>query len=275
MGRGAHILVVGNEKGGSGKSTTAMHLIAAFLEQGLRVGSLDVDARQGTLTRYIANRKRFNAKRGRDYPMPDHHTMAVPGLQGYTAQEMAEEEQKLKLRIEGLMLGNDVVVVDTPGSANPLSLLAHSYADTLITPLNDSFVDLDVLAHLEVGTAAIKGPSQYAELVWEAKKRRADRGDARMDWIVMRNRLSQLATHNKRDMAGRLDALAKSLGFRHVAGFGERVIFRELFLVGLTILDLRDEFGPQSLTASHLAAREEVRRLAKEVRFLPAAALAN
>ncbi|MBM3566952.1 MAG: ATPase, partial [Alphaproteobacteria bacterium] len=52
----AHVIVLGNEKGGSGKSTTAMHLIAACLRDGRSVASIDLDARQGTLTRYLSNR---------------------------------------------------------------------------------------------------------------------------------------------------------------------------------------------------------------------------
>jgi len=270
--RGAHIVVVGNEKGGSGKSTAAMHLAVGFMAKGLTVTSIDVDPRQGTLSRYLTNRRKFNRAMGRDYPLPQHHTLDAHGPAGPTADEMAADEQRLKLLIEGASLQSDVVLIDTPGSANPLSLMAHSYADTLVTPINDSFVDLDVLAHLDGQQMSILGPSQYSEMVWEAKKRKAERDGAEgggVDWIVVRNRLTNLDSHNKRDMARTLGELAERIGFRVEGGLGERVIFRELFLVGLTILDLKEEFGKQALTMSHIAARREVHRLVAAVR-LPA-----
>jgi chromosome partitioning protein len=56
------IVVLGNEKGGSGKSTTAMHLAVALLRQGKRVGTIDLDARQGTFSRLIENRESFSAE---------------------------------------------------------------------------------------------------------------------------------------------------------------------------------------------------------------------
>ncbi len=270
MNKGAHILVVGNEKGGSGKSTAAMHLIVGLLARGLKVASIDVDPRQGTLSRYLTNRRKFNRAMGRDYPLPQHHALEGRGALGPTSEEMAEDEQRLKLLIEGASLHADVVVIDTPGTANILSLLAHSYADTLVTPINDSFIDLDVLAHLDGQQMSILGPSQYAEMVWEAKKRKAERDGAEatgVDWIVVRNRLTNLDAHNKRDMGRTLDELAGRIGFRVVGGLGERVIFRELFLVGLTILDLKDEFGKQALTMSHIAARREVHRLVDAIRL--------
>ena len=272
MKRSAHIIVVGNEKGGSGKSTAAMHMAVGCMGKGLRVTTVDVDARQGTLSRYITNRRKFNRAVGRDYPLPQHHTLQSRGLLGPSPEEMAEDQQRLKLLIEGAALQSDVVLVDTPGTASPLSLLAHSYADTLVTPINDSFVDLDVLAHLDGQQMNILGPSQYAEMVWEAKKQKAERdGDeGGIDWIVTRNRLTNLDAHNKRDMERTLRQLAARIGFRVEGGLGERVIFRELFLVGLTILDLKEEFGKQSLTMSHIAARREVHRLIGAVRLAPA-----
>ena len=239
-----------------------MHVIVGCLRAGQRVTSIDVDPRQGTLSRYLANRTKFNKTMGRDYPEPRHIALAAHGPAGPTAAEMAKEDERLKLMIEGAWLDSDVIVMDTPGSANPLSLRAHSYADILITPINDSFVDLDVLAHMDGQNMRVMGPSQYAELVWEAKKLKADRdGGAAIDWVVLRNRLSNLDSHNKRDMALALDDLSARIGFRAIDGFGERVIFRELFPVGLTILDLKSEFGEQSVSSSHLAARAEVRRL--------------
>lgn len=255
----AHVIVVGNEKGGSGKSTIAMHVIVGLMGQGYSVASLDVDARQGTLTRYLANRQAFIKAADSDIKMPSSYTVNPPDEGG--AKDDPSGIQQLQLLLEGGIINHDVVVVDTPGSAGPLSSLAHSYADTLITPVNDSFVDLDVLVHVDGVRMAVMGPSHYAEMVWEQKKVRAERDGGTIDWIVMRNRLSSLDAHNKRKMDEILADLSKRIGLRIVPGFGERVIFRELFLAGLTIMDLKDAVGPQALSQSHKAARDEVREL--------------
>ena len=255
--KGAHVVVIGNEKGGSGKSTTTMHMIVALLQQGRNVASIDVDARQGTLSRYIANRERFVQVSGKDVEMPDHYRVEEPS-EAASAAERQSECEKLCLLIEGALINHDVVLIDTPGSAGSLSRIAHSYADTLVTPINDSLVDFDVLAHVDGAKMDIKGPSHYAEMIWDQKKKRADRDGGTIDWIVMRNRLSSLDAHNKREMERLIRELAHRIRFRIIPGFGERVIFRELFLVGLTIMDLKDVAGPQSLSASHHAARQEV-----------------
>src|SRR5690606_15270310 len=118
-----------------------------------------------------------------------------------------------------------------------LSRLAHSYADTLLTPLNDSFVDLDVLARVDPDTYRIVRPSHYSELVWESRKLKALRNRGNIDWVVMRNRMSSLDAHNKRRVHDALMELEKRIGFRSLPGLGERVIYRELFLQGLTLYD--------------------------------------
>ncbi len=260
---GAHVIVVGNEKGGSGKSTTAMHVIVGLMQSGYSVASIDVDSSQGTLSRYLANRKTFVKAAGSDIKSPNHYTLTPPGEpENHQSPENIEAEmERLTLLLEGGIINHDIVVVDTPGSAGPLSALAHSYADTLITPINDSFVDLDVLAHVDGARMAVMGPSHYAEMVWKQKQVRAQRDGGSIDWLVMRNRLSSLDAHNKRKMDEVLKDLSQRVGLRVVPGFGERVIFRELFLAGLTIMDLKDALGPQKLNMSHLAARQEVRYL--------------
>ncbi|MEE9318251.1 MAG: division plane positioning ATPase MipZ [Rhodospirillales bacterium] len=260
---GAHVIVVGNEKGGSGKSTTAMHVIVGLMQLGYSVASIDVDSSQGTLSRYLANRKTFVKAAGSDIKSPDHYTLTPPEEpENHQSPENIEAEmERLTLFLEGGIINHDIVVVDTPGSAGPLSALAHSYADTLITPINDSFVDLDVLAHVDGARMAVMGPSHYAEMVWKQKQVRAQRDGGSIDWLVMRNRLSSLDAHNKRKMDQVLKDLSQRVGLRVVPGFGERVIFRELFLAGLTIMDLKDALGPQKLNMSHLAARQEVRYL--------------
>jgi chromosome partitioning protein len=253
MSQAARIIVLGNEKGGTGKSTIAMHLIVALLRQGRSVGSLDLDARQGTLSRYIENRRRRDPD-GKELGHPDHR--AVP-----PSQDEAQDEAMFRDQLEQLRHRHEFVVIDTPGSDHPLSRLGHSFADMLVTPLNDSFIDLDLLASVDGDSLKILRPGRYAEMVWETKKARALRGQAgSIEWFVLRNRLSTLDARNKREMERLLSALSKRIGFQLAEGLNERVIYRELFLHGLTLLDLGESVGP-SLSLSHVAARQELRQL--------------
>ena len=117
-------------------------------------------------------------------------------------------------------------------------------------------MDLDMLVRVSAESLNILKPSTYSEMVWEQKKQRAIRDSGSIDWIVMRNRLSSIYSRNKEEMEKVLKALSKRIGFRLVDGFGERVIFRELFLSGLTLLDMRENNVPLSL--SHMAAKQEL-----------------
>ncbi len=260
-----YIVVLGNEKGGTGKSTAAMHIITSLLRQGYKVGSIDVDARQGTLSRYVENRRlRSEANPDEHLPLPEHYPV-FRSEKPIVEEAQSEDEKNLKAALEKLA-ANDYIVIDTPGSDMYLSRLAHSYADTLITPLNDSFIDLDMLARLNPETMEIVRPSTYSEMVWEQKKQRAMRGDRRsIDWIVLRNRLTAVNSRNKEEMRKALESLSKRIGFRLVAGFGERVIFRELFLNGITLLDLRETRIAMSL--SHIAARQELNQLLEMIQI--------
>jgi chromosome partitioning protein len=251
------VIVLGNEKGGSGKSTTAMHLIVALLNDGWRVASLDLDARQGTLSRYVENR--IAASAGIDLPLPLHRRLARSALD--SVAEARVEETTRFAAVFGELADEDFVVIDTPGSDSHLSRLGHARADTLITPMNDSLLDLDLLARFDGEGKKILGPSIYAEMVWEQKKARALADGGSIDWIVMRNRLSHLDARNKRRIGKLLEDLSRRIGFRLAPGFSERVIFRELFARGLTLFDLRRKGAGVPLTMSHLAARQEVRGL--------------
>ncbi|MFZ2469103.1 division plane positioning ATPase MipZ [Parvibaculum sedimenti] len=256
----AHIVVLGNEKGGSGKTTTAMHLIALLLHEGARVGSMDLDSRQRSLTRYVENRKAWAEANGVNLVMPDH--VVIPRSDADTVSEaQAIERAAFESEFNRLAANNDFIVIDCPGADSYLSRLGHANADTLITPMNDSFVDFDLLGRVDPQSWKIKGPSVYSEMVWESRKRRVMRDGGKIDWVVMRNRLSSLAAKNKRRVEGVLEALATRIGFRLAPGVGERVIFREMFPSGLTLLDLRQEGVEAQMSMSHVAARAEVRAL--------------
>jgi chromosome partitioning protein len=175
-------------------------------------------------------------------------------------------DHRLSMAIGQLEETNDFICIDCPGSHTRLSQVAHSMADTLVTPLNDSFVDFDLLARLDPKTEKVLGPSVYAEMVWNARQLRAQAGLAPLDWIVLRNRLGTQFMHNKKKVGDALENLSKRIGFRVSPGFSERVIFRELFPRGLTLLDLRD-IGVANLNLSNIAARQEVRDLMKELKL--------
>lgn len=252
-----HVIVVGNEKGGSGKSTTVMHLAVSLLRLSKRVTVVDLDARQGTISRYFENRRHHLDSTGHDLPMPELLTLRPEdgggddeGIEDLLAGVFADAAQ-----------GADVVIVDTPGSDTAMSRLAHSFADTLITPMNDSFIDLDVLAKVDPATMTVKNPSHYAELVWQQGIQRLKRGGKAADWIVMRNRMGHTDSKNKREIERLVTELAARIRFRTVPGFSERVIFRELFHQGLTLMDVAEVEGEQALSMSHVAARQEVRAL--------------
>jgi chromosome partitioning protein len=265
--RRARIIVLGNEKGGSGKSTTAMHVIVALLKQGFQVGSIDLDARQGTLSRMLENRAAYAASSGRDLALPGHRRIAR--VEAATrAEAEAAERAALDAALRDL-LGLDFIVIDTPGSDSFLSRLGHAAADVLITPLNDSYLDLDLLARIDVQGRQVLGPSLYSQMVWEQRQQRALAGLAPMEWIVMRNRLSHIDARNKRDIGRLLELLGNRIGFRLAPGFGERVIFRELFPKGLTLLDLTSGKAVGGVAVSRLAAQEEVRGLLSAIGLDP------
>ena len=259
----AHIIVVGNEKGGSGKSTTCMHVATALCRMGHKVGALDLDLRQRSFGRYVENRRAYARKEGLSLPTPDYRDLPEIDQARLGPNEYVYDH-RLSAAVAGLEQDAEFIIIDCPGSHTRLSQVAHSLADTLITPLNDSFIDFDLLARVNPDTSRVIGPSIYSEMVWNARQLRAKAGLKPIDWIVLRNRLGAQQMHNKRKVGSALEQLSKRIGFRVAPGFSERVIFRELFPRGLTLLDLRD-VGVGNLNLSNVAARQELRDLMREL----------
>jgi chromosome partitioning protein len=257
----AHVIVLGNEKGGSGKSTTAMHVAVALLQAGQRVATIDLDSRQGSFTHYVDNRRNWAARAGIKLDLPAHYCVAR-GCGLRLDEVEAQEFGAFAEAVSAVESTHDFVVIDTPGTDSYLMRLAHSMADTLITPLNDSFVDFDVLGTVDPTSFVLTGVGHYAEMVREARRQRRLVDGGLTDWVVVRNRLSTLGSRNKRLVGEGVDELGRQLGFRAIDGFAERVVYREFFPRGLTALDdINEDTLGQRPNPSHVTARDEVRNL--------------
>ena len=241
-----HFIIFANEKGGTGKSTTAVHTAIALAASGHRVAALDLDNRQRTMTRYLENRDA--TMRRLDKPLP-HARFEV--LEDHTPEGLGAAIERLSEDV-------DVIVVDTPGRDDEVARAAILMADTLVTPMNDSFVDLDLIGQVHPENYKVTKPSFYAELIWNSRTQRAKATGRSVDWVVLRNRLQHVDSHNLRRVGAALDELARRVGFRVIPGLGERVIYRELFPKGLTLLDLQ-QLGEVGM--AHIAARQELREM--------------
>jgi chromosome partitioning protein len=260
-GQGVHVIVVGNEKGGSGKSTTAFHLAIYLLYAGFRVASIDVDSRQQTLTHYVRNRRDWAKKRNLQVPHTTH--FHLPLARGDSLRENHRVEFDLfRQAIAEVEEDADFLVIDTPGFDTNLTRLAHSLADTLITPVNDSLIDLNVMAQIDPVTGEPREMSHYARLVQRARSERMSIDGKTIDWVLVRNRISMLSSRNMRQVQTMLERIALRLGCRVADGIAERVIFRSLFPTGMTVFDpLDDDLLGGVPSMSHMSARQEYRSL--------------
>jgi len=267
-GSAPHVVVVGNHKGGCGKSTVSMHLIVSLLKEQRRVASFDLDLTQQTLTRYIENRTEWARLHHVALEVPDHYPLAEASVAA--PHPDATDATVFTSTLAALPADYDFVVIDTPSGENHLSLLAHALADTLITPINDSFVDLDVIGTMAPSSEFKPRRSRYSEMVAAAGERRSLVSSRPTDWVVVRNRLPRLMSRNQRQVKEMLEVMAPELGFRTARGLSDRVIFREFFPVGLTAFDPLDEnrLGLKANLA-HVMARSEVRELMQDLGLLP------
>jgi chromosome partitioning protein len=255
-GRRAHVIVVGNEKGGTGKSTTATHTAVALLHAGFEVGIIDLDMRQRSFTRYMENRLAWSTRH--------NTTLLMPRYAKITLSPLGSEAAAVRHAVSRLSTA-DYIVIDCPGSDSAYSRAAHALADTIVTPMNDSFIDFDLLAYVDPETFEIAAPSIYSEMIWESRKLRARADGGKIDWVVVRNRTAGLGNGHhigqRERIAHLLDSLSHRYGFRTAPGLSERNIYKELFLSGLTLLDLTDNTSHIDVSLAHLAARQEIRNL--------------
>ena len=278
-----HVVVIGNQKGGSGKSTFAMHIIVALLKAGKRVASFDLDLNQLTLTRYLGNRHEWDRKHEQKLELPDHFPVTEEG-RGTTLRRFISRLKKIgrahkhdfigssalshrtdlrqfisQLKKIGRAHKHDFIVIDTPCGVQHLSLIAHGMADTLITPINDSLVDLDLLVVMEQSDLEPQ-PSAYAKAVWRALDARRKVSGRTADWIVVRNRLESVESSNQHQITQVLDVIQRTVGCRVARGLLERPVYREFFAAGLTVLDPIEGFKSVAVPA-----RFEVQSLIREI----------
>jgi chromosome partitioning protein len=256
----SRVIVVGNEKGGAGKSTIAIHLAVGLMHAGRSVAVIDLDVRQQSMGRFFANRRTWAEASNATLPMPVDFGLGADAAKlslSQPVETMARFETVFSESLEAA----ELVVIDTPGGDTALSRAAHGRADVIVTPMNDSFVDFDLLGHVDPVTLNLDKPSIYSETVWESRKLKAAARGSSIDWVVLRNRLATTEARNRKRLEERMAALAKRVGFRIGPGLRDRVIYRELFPFGLTIADLSPSVRPVPVSLSHVAARQELRAL--------------
>ncbi|MCI3179127.1 ATPase [Caulobacter sp. CCUG 60055] len=256
----ARTIVIGNEKGGAGKSTIATHLVTALLHGGARVGVIDLDLRQQSTARFFSNRRTWLEAAKVSAPTPGEYRLSDDDA-ALAKADAGEGLARFEDAYGRALAETDFVLIDTPGSDTPLSRAAHGRADLVVTPMNDSFVDFDMLGQVDPVTLELIKPSIYSETVWEARKTKMAQARTSMDWVVLRNRLATTEARNRKRVEERMTALSRRVGFRMGPGLRDRVIYRELFPFGLTIADLSPTVRPVPVSLQHVAARQELRAL--------------
>lgn len=251
----SHIIIISNEKGGTGKSTLSMHLAIKLMYEKYNVAVIDLDGRQGTLSKYINYRREFNKKNDIKLPIPLHYI--------FEPEKNQTNETEIKNLIGELSCKVDAIIIDTPGFKNYLFDLAHEYMHTLVTPISDSLIDLSSIADIDPQTGEFLHAGNYAEFVWDAKKRLANKGLSYLNWVVCGNKISNLRSNNKNFVFEKLQNLSKLYGFRFTKGLKDRVVYKELFFNGLTVLDLSNPYLKSRMTMSQLAAKVEINEVAE------------
>jgi chromosome partitioning protein len=166
--RPGRVRAIANQKGGVGKTTTAINLATSIALAGQRVLLVDIDP-QGNLTSGVGL-KGTRAEGGTIYEAlmteaaPDSFVMPtqvdrmclIPADRNLTGAEiemvpMLAREQRLKRVLDPLRLQFDHVFIDCPPSLGLLTLNALVAADAVLIPLHCEYFALEGLAEL-VGT---------------------------------------------------------------------------------------------------------------------------
>jgi len=259
--RTAHVIVVGNEKGGTGKSTLSIHITIALLKMGFRVATIDLDTRQRTLTRFLENRQSWAQTAPWEVELPFHHALDRGSSMNVHDNETMEFGAFAEA-VAAVEHAYEFVIIDTPASDSYLMRLAHSLADTLVSPVNDSYIDVDVFSRVHHDRSRRGEIAHYADLVLEARRKRHLVDQGIIDWVLVRNRVASIQSNNAKQIAISLTRMGAELQFRPMEGLHDRVIFRELFPIGLTALDPIEEASRNgTLSQSQMSARKEIESL--------------
>lgn len=247
-----HLIVFANEKGGVGKSTLAFHTAVALADAGQKVACIDLDYAQATLSRALTNREATCRLLKTWLPMPRHTALARPSG-AYLSQEIAR-----------IGSDSDFILIDAAGSDTPITRRAIAMADTLVTPVGSSFADLDVLGQFDAHSLRLTRLGHFSRLVQALIAAREEMQLSVPDWIVLPNRTRQSGSTNEAAAKQALVRLAKKAGFRLGKGLGDRVAYRELFLLGLTHVDLK---RLPSLARVKTNARREIEQVLADLRL--------
>ncbi len=251
----ARVIVVANEKGGVGKSTIAFHLCVALADAGLKVAAIDLDRRQQTLSSALKSRDATAARLQIALPRPRHNVLQIQ-----SGAILCQEVNRVGFE-------TDVVVIDAAGHDSAIARRAIAIADTLVTPVNSSFVDLDLLGKFHPVSLELMAQGCFAIAVEEIRQARMRKGLPGLDWVVVQNRTRRGTSQNQNRVETALQSLSRQFGFRLCQGLAERVAYRELFLLGLTHLDMR---RIPELHRTKLVAQREILALLADLAVLPA-----
>ena len=253
------IIVFGNEKGGSGKTTTAFHVAIALLKASHKILIVDADVRQKSFTRYLENREQTIQSGKISLEIPK-----ILNISEEILNNIDENTSELQKILDEKKKDFDFIIIDTPGHYNKLSKVLHEQADIIVTPINDSFLDLDLLGQINSEDLSNSKVGVYSNMVFECKKQRALKDKKEIEWYVIRNRISGTSTINMQNIEEAVNKLSSKYGFKVISGFGDRVIFKELFLDGLTLSDAG--LSPKvRMNLSLIAARQELREIMVQI----------
>lgn len=250
----APIILFANEKGGVGKTTLVFNTAIDLCNRGYRVLAIDLDFRQRSLARAIENRMASNRCLGLDLPVPK-----VCVLQQPSGPMLVQELNRLGS-------DRDVILIDAPGHDSPVARRAMALAQTIVTPINPSFFDLDVLGHFDPVSLKFRKPGPFAQAILDIRAEQMRRNLLPARWIIAKNRIRGAErSHNKR-IEPMLAQLSDQLGLTIAEGLTERVAYRSLLQYGFTISDIKRV--PQ---LAHMQIRnvKEISRLTNELNIAP------
>jgi chromosome partitioning protein len=247
-----------------------MHLAVGLIKAGRRVATLDIDFEGRTLSQYIHNRLGFAQANELALDTPAHYRVTDALSNTKSGETETAEINFISSAIAAAESDHDFIIIDTPSVLTKSNLFAHALADTVISPINDSFLDLDAIVPSTEMTQEI-ARSAYTAAIHRAREARELVTSRTIEWLVIPNRVfSSLDTRNERTIRMAIEEASLRLGFRIAPGIAELLVYRQLFPKGLTAFDPMEEslLGVKP-GISHVLARQDLRQLTSLVNFTP------